>query len=121
MNNDFPIAYRQNIAAYLKNDFQGNWDERPFGAEKSLVQQDIRQQIKQSVKELLTLIGLYDPIKRSVSLLQPNVEQFEWVYQILEDDESRQLLVQVLSFRALGYRHVKLPMNNSHYWESTSN
>ena len=50
-----------------------------------------------------------------------NVEQFQWVYQRFVDDESRQLLVQVLSFRALGYRHVKLPMNNAQYWRAVEN
>ncbi len=51
-------------------------------------------------------------------MLGPNIEQFQWVYQNLADDESRQLLVQVLAFRILGYRRVKLPLNNPHYWQT---
>jgi FkbM family methyltransferase len=121
MDEDFLIAYRQNIASCLKNDFKDNWDERRFGPEKQLVRPDARQHIKQSVKNLLAMVGLYglnDPIEHSVTLLEPNLEQFQWVYQRLVDDESRQLLVQLLSFRALGHRHVKLPMNNVHYWRA---
>jgi hypothetical protein len=124
MDKDFLIAYRQNIASCLKNDFKDNWDERRFGAEKQLEQPDASQHIKQSVKNLLNMVGLYDltdPIEHSVTLLEPNLEQFQWVYQRLVDDESRQLMVQVLSFRELGYRHVKLPMNNTHYWEAVEN
>jgi FkbM family methyltransferase len=121
MDNDFLIAYRQNITDCLKNDFKDNWDERRFGAENTLSQAKVRQKIKQSIKNLLTLIGFYDPIKHSVSLLKPNMEQLQWIYQRLADDESRQLLVQVISFRALGYRRVKLPTNNSHYWDAVEN
>jgi len=121
MEKDFLIAYRQNIASCLKNDFKDNWDERRFGAENQIEQPDARQQIKKSIKNLLAVVGLYelnDPIKHSVALLEPNVEQFQWIYQRLVDDESRQLLVQLISFRALGYRHVKLPLNNPEYWKA---
>lgn len=121
MNNDFLIAYRQNIASCLKNDFKDNWDERRFGAEKQLPLPGVRHKIKRTIKNLLIQIGLYEPIEICVSLLKPNVEQFQWIYQWLVDDESRQLLVQVLSFRALGYRRVKLPLNNSRHWEAVEN
>ena len=30
-------------------------------------------------------------------------------------------MVQVLSFRELGHRHVKLPLNNAPYWEAVEN
>ncbi|MFZ5502772.1 MAG: FkbM family methyltransferase [Pseudomonadota bacterium] len=124
MDNDFLIAYRQNIANCLKNDFQDNWDERRFGPEVKPARPSLRQAIKQSIKNMLALVGLYDhpdPIEPAVSLLNRNVEQFQWLYKKLADDESRQLLVQVLSFRALGYRRVKLPLNNSRHWEAVKN
>ncbi|MCM3906134.1 MAG: FkbM family methyltransferase [Pyrinomonadaceae bacterium] len=121
MDKDFLTAYRQNISLCLKNDFKDNWDQRRFGAEKQIAPTAVKQQIKQPIKKLLAQIGLYGPVETSVSMLMSNVEQFQWVYQRLVDDESRQLLVQVLSFRELGHRHVKLPMNNAHYWEAVEN
>jgi FkbM family methyltransferase len=124
MEKDFLIAYRQNIASCRNNDFKDNWDERRFGTEKQLVQPDARQHIKQSIKNLLAMVGLYDlndPMEHSMTLLGSNVEQFQWIYQRFVDDESRQLMVQVLSFRTLGYRHVKLPTNNPHYWRAVEN
>jgi FkbM family methyltransferase len=121
MDTDFLTAYRQNINLCLKNDFKDNWDERRFGAEKQLPPTTVKQQVKQPIKKLLAQIGLYGPIETSVSMLMSNVEQFQWVYQKFEDDESRQLMVQVLSFRELGYRHVKLPMNNAQYWGAVEN
>jgi len=121
-NNDFLNAYRQNIENALKNDFNDNWDERRFGAEHPIAKIGVEQRIKQTIKRMLALIGLYDTKEPNLlTLLKTNVEQFQWVYQRMADDESRQLLVQVLSFRALGHRRVKLPMNNAHYWEAVEN
>jgi FkbM family methyltransferase len=125
MNNDFLIAYRQNIANCLKNNFKDNWDARRFGPEEKIVQphNGVRYEVKQFIKNLLLIAGLYQ-LKSpgpAEALLGNNVEHFQWVYQRLVDDESRQLLVQVLSFRALGYRRVKLPMNNPHYWKAVEN
>lgn len=116
MKNDFLIAYKQSLTDCIKNDFQDNWDVRRFGAENNLLQKNIRRQLLESMKELLVFIGLRDPIKSYVSLLKPYIDQFLWIYQHLADDESRQLMVHVLSFRALGFRRVKLPTNNAHYW-----
>lgn len=118
MNNNFLIAYKQSLVDCLKNDFQDNWDDRRFGDESNLPQKGILRLFIQSVKKMLIAIGLRDPIQPYVSLLQPNIEQFQWIYQKLVDDESRQSMVHVLSFRALGYRHVKLPTNNPYYWSA---
>ena len=121
MDKDFLIAYRQYITSCLKNDFKDNWDERRFGAEKLLAPIGTKRKIKQFIKRFLGRITLNDPIETCVSLLKPHEEQFQWVYQKFVDDESRQLLVQVLAFRALGYRHVKFRMNNAQYWGAVEN
>lgn len=121
MEKDFLIAYRQNITACLRNDFKDNWDERRFGAEKQRTLKVDKQKIKQPIKRLLAQIGLCNSIETPVSLLMSNTEQLQWVYQRFVDDGSRQLMVQVLSFRELGYRHVKLPMNNAQYWRAVEN
>ena len=123
MNNDFLIAYRQNIASCLKNDFKDNWDEYRFGPEKNeaiyaSTTNSTRYEIKQLIKKVLSFVGLYQLKSPTEALLGNRAEQFNWIYQRLEDDESRQLLVQILSYRALGYRHVKLPLNNPKYWQA---
>ncbi len=38
-----------------------------------------------------------------------------FIYKNL-DEQSRQLLVKIIAYRALGYRRVKLPLNNGEYW-----
>lgn len=123
MINDFLIAYRQNIANCLKNDFKDNWDERRFGPENKeekvtvRIREGVRYEVKQLIKKLLSIVGLYQLKSPAEVMLGNDIEHFQWVYRKLVDDESRQLLVQVLSFRALGYRRVKLPLNNPQYWK----
>lgn len=42
----------------------------------------------------------------------------QWVYDRLADDASRELLVSVLAFRALGSQHVRLPLSGPRFWDS---
>lgn len=123
MDNDFLIAYRQNIASCLKNDFKDNWDEQRFGPEEKIVRprKGVRYEVKQLIKKLLSIVGLYQLKSPAEALLANNAEHFQWIYKRLVDDESRELMVQVLSFRALGNRKVKLPINNAHFWEAREN
>ncbi|MBX2833442.1 MAG: FkbM family methyltransferase [Micavibrio sp.] len=43
--------------------------------------------------------------------------QYEAAYSVLEDGRSKALFKQVLLFRILGHKHVKLPSNTPFYWE----
>lgn len=42
--------------------------------------------------------------------------KFEYSYRILQDPASRDLLVKLLAYRALGFRKIKLPRNTPDYW-----
>ncbi len=39
------------------------------------------------------------------------------LFDLLADSNSKQLLIKILAFRALGKEHVKLPVNTPEYWE----
>lgn len=41
----------------------------------------------------------------------------EHLFTLLADQSSRDLLIKLMAFRMLGYRHVKLPRNSPEYWE----
>jgi FkbM family methyltransferase len=41
----------------------------------------------------------------------------QFLYNTLEDEPSRKLLVKLIAYRILGYRRVKLPRNTRKYWE----
>lgn len=42
---------------------------------------------------------------------------FKYLHGILNDKESKDILIKVLAYRMLGYRKVKLPLNNPWYWK----
>jgi FkbM family methyltransferase len=46
-----------------------------------------------------------------------NAAEFEAFYQLLCDDYSRQLLIELLGYTLLGPQHVKLSINNREYWK----
>ncbi len=46
-----------------------------------------------------------------------NIDKPEGFYHLLGDDYSRRLLIDLLKFRILGARHVRLPLNNKDYWD----
>jgi len=48
--------------------------------------------------------------------LQKYIDPLEIVYQKLEDEQSKSLLVKLIAFRALGYLKVKLPFNTESFW-----
>jgi len=53
----------------------------------------------------------------SIRLIEPHLDDFQILYNQLDDQQSKDLLVKVLAFRCLGHRKVKLPLNTPSYWE----
>lgn len=44
-----------------------------------------------------------------------NIDGLSWLYERLSDEKSRETLVEVIAFRILGNRHIRLSTNNSKY------
>jgi FkbM family methyltransferase len=59
-------------------------------------------------------------IEKSLSRVLDDADRFDWLYRNLADENSRRLLLQLLAFRILGSRRVKLPTNNPRYWEGVA-
>ncbi|USN53978.1 MAG: FkbM family methyltransferase [Candidatus Nomurabacteria bacterium] len=59
-------------------------------------------------------IGLFNLILKRKKIL---IDSFHYLYDRLSDDYSRELLIQVLTFRLLGSRKVKLPLNDGNYFK----
>lgn len=124
MNNNFISAYKKTLTDCISNDFSDNWDVRRFGLEKQLPKQtekpalpNFKQRTKRQIKLLLNTIGLYK-LPVILDQIESNGERFQWLYERLVDNESKSILLQVLAYRSLGHRHVKLPLNNPSYWEA---
>lgn len=116
MENNFAVAISDALERYRVNDWQDNWDYRRFGPYQppSLIAR-AKTGIKAFIKALLGSVGLYRNNKH-VSMLA-NEAAFQWLYERLSDKESRQILIDVLAYRVLGHRKVRLPLNTPEYWK----
>lgn len=99
------------IHLYRKNDWPNNWDWRRFGRYQSL---SLIVRIRRSVKTLLENSGLYR--NKTLKVVLGHEMELQWLYERLVDDESKKTLVDVLAYRVLGHRKVKLPLNTPTYW-----
>lgn len=94
-----------------KNNYFGkeNFDEERFGKYMPGFIENIKYSIKKVVRYQSTLIN------------KPQIfnyeEDLEFIYSRL-NDQSRDLLVDIIAYRILGYRKIKLPLNNRFYWDS---
>ncbi|MDP9171847.1 MAG: FkbM family methyltransferase [Acidobacteriota bacterium] len=70
--------------------------------------------VKNQLNELAGRFGLF-----RVPLVDREIFGFaglSGLYDLLEDEASKELLIRILAFRVLGDRHVRLPLNTPHYW-----
>ncbi len=54
---------------------------------------------------------------RSLSEISKYADQLSKMYNLLGDSRSRDLMLQVLAFRILGHRKVRLPLSQPSYWQ----
>lgn len=63
------------------------------------------------------VVGAYKHLRKILK----NINGLDSLYNLLEDGYSRSLLIEILKFRILGPRHVRLPLNTQEYWEIREN
>ena len=120
MVSTFWSSYLSEVTSSLTNWHEDNYDFYRFGPQPK--QQPLGR-LKDAVNGLLRRSGLVSAgarskgIKTAVQLVDEHLVHFDWLYKHLADDESRNILVKVLAFRALGHRSVKLPLNTAAYWD----
>ena len=113
--NNFKSALEKKIIESIPNNFGAdNFDEHRYG--KYLQQKtSITQKAKNIVKKAINRSQYNVPeILESIKEYYPNLE-FLWEKT---NNESRELIVSIIAYRLLGYKKVKLPVNNKQYWEA---
>ena len=108
----------QEILLSINNDHVDNYDHLRFGPSE-----DKRSfSIKQSLRDKLHEKGYFHKSNATsiAGIIREAVwvKDFEYLYTILEDDESRELLIKIVAYRLLGHRKVKLPLSTPDYWEN---
>lgn len=103
---------KTSIAKNKRNNHENNWDYHRFGTYQAPSGLDL---IKDYIKKVLAWFGLYK--LENFRLMQANSENLEWLFNKLIDNESKQLLIDLLSFRVMGHKNIKLPLNDEQYWQ----
>ncbi|HNA88401.1 MAG TPA: FkbM family methyltransferase, partial [Anaerolineales bacterium] len=86
----------------MSNWYEDNYDYYRFGD----VQSDASSDKAEVVNSYLMTYGF----------LKPHLSSFTWLFDILADNESKNIFLKILAFRVLGYRKVKLPLSTPSYW-----
>jgi hypothetical protein len=105
------------ITRSVANEFNDNYDFRRFGGPKPR-----KAAAWSRLKGMLAAhmgIGSSQTDRENAhaqALLTENLYNLQWLYDHLHESMSRQLLIKLLAYRALGHRRVKLPLNTPKYW-----
>jgi FkbM family methyltransferase len=115
----FLADYIHLVAEAIDADHCGNHDFIRFGPEQLTARDFPRQLVKlqQNGQETEVDSGLLT-VHRAMQLIQNCLPKLEWLYAKLGDSKSRQTLVEVTAFRALGHRKIKVAVNNPQHDEN---
>lgn len=117
--NEFQILLVDLINKSLKNYHIDNHDERRFGADTENIFSKKINQLKQKLFRNHLNIGFVKTLNSSTSQIMVQYgSQLDQVFNLLEDEESRQLYVYLVAYYLLGKTKVKLPSNNEQYIEN---
>ena len=129
-NRRFITDYAATLVDCVGNAHQDNYDVRRFGPEPSPSELPtasltkrrswLRRHRAEPNRPDTTGLVSKDEVKYLLNIglefAAPHLDQLQWLDQRLADDESRDLLRQLIAFRALGYHCVKLPTNRPELW-----
>jgi len=119
-HNDFLNAYVNEVVSSLTNNYKNNYDYFRFGN----IPQQNNKTLKSWGKEILGFAGVVrksemgSALLKSFKLLEGQLPRFEILYKKVSDRQSQEILIKLLTFRCLGHRTVKLPLNQPSYWDS---
>lgn len=114
----FSFDYGRLLARAIGADFDGNWDANRFGPEPAPAkgrEGGFRRLLAKA--GLITIGEARQTMLSGMGFVEPHLDDLEWLYGVLADDESREILVKLAAYRALGHRKIKLPLNNEAHWD----
>lgn len=132
-DSSFNKALLNVMNANLHNCHEGNWDSAARGPEPAPVGLIFFKKMVSPIHKARDKFieawhsWMRPPLVDLVRLLWPALEYrlkirrfrgIGYLYDRLEDPESKDLLVKLMAFRAMGHRKVKLPQNNPDHWNN---
>lgn len=109
--------YLHLITEAIPADFSDNHDVDRFGPQPAEPRPLARWLLRRLASLGMVSAGAAkQTIQVGLGLVEPHLADLEWLYTQLGDDESRDTLANVVAYRALGPRKVKLPLNCPEHW-----
>lgn len=99
----------------LANNYNDNHDFYRFGQAKETLKHRLAESFMLSRGQNLIHVN---STLTGYSSLDPYLERLNWLYETLEDEQSKQILVKIIAFRILGKKKVRLPLNTPEHWQS---
>ncbi len=114
-NTGFQYELNNMLKDSLYNDYTDNIDTYRFG--KPTIAPKKRSSLRKVLSRFKSNI---EATKKFNNRNLETISYFEYLYGLLKDDYSKNLLVKVCAYRILGSRKIKLPMNNPDFWNGVS-
>ncbi len=119
--NKFIINVAAEMMRASNKNYTDNYDELRFGREQEEIK--TKKSFKNQFISFINSKGYYNDFKNDIYSKQiENIDyplhDFIYLYDLLEDEYSKKLLVKIIVYRILGYKKVKLPLNTPAYWSN---
>lgn len=107
----YPRFFKE-IFLNIGNNYNNNYDYYSFGKEP------FKNLAKDWIYHLLAKKKIVKASFNKVfSRISPYLNGFENLYELLDDESSKELLIKILAYRMLGYKKIKLPLNTPSFWD----
>jgi len=104
------------IVTSLPNRHWDNHDHRRFGPRVRTIRSRAVAFVEDALASRHFARFYADDVVKKLKVLAPHWAGIEWLYEHLADADSQSLLVQLMAYRVLGDRKVRLPLSTPDYW-----
>jgi FkbM family methyltransferase len=114
----FMIALMRELTSNMTNCYGSeNWDAERFGPYKSSFRSSLLSKLNGLLAGRVAVVPVNNaPLVEDWERIEDSIEGLSSVYELLADEHSKSILVQLITYRLLGPRKVKLPVNTASYW-----
>ncbi len=119
MENNFIKSFCEVLCNSLGVQQHQNYDDTRFGKKRT---ESFDKKLFTILAFFLSKLGLTtinyakSDVRNGLNFISQSLDSLEWLYAHLANQESRKTLVDVVAYRALGYRKIKLSTNTPEYW-----
>ncbi|MEP6596774.1 MAG: FkbM family methyltransferase [Ginsengibacter sp.] len=117
--NKFIVHIAAEFVKAVNNNFEDNYDYNRYG--ELLLSKRKKLKIKQKAVKKVNELGFFNNFNNTlfankIKDIEFPFGDFFYLYDILEDDYSKELLVKIIAYRILGHTKVKLPLSTPAFW-----